>query len=141
MVSIRIARCSSPRPDTASVSGWSVSSTRIATFRSSSRYSRSRTWRVATNLPHPPAQGGAVTLTSTRMVGSFPPRLAIQPLAPLARSHEPARPPGKGRVVHHEVHRDGGLLHRDPCQPLQVLAVRHRLADLHPIQPPQRHDV
>ena len=37
IVSIRMPRCSSPRPDTVWVSGLSVSSTRSATFRSSSR--------------------------------------------------------------------------------------------------------
>ena len=37
MVSMRIERWSSPRPFTVNVSGWSVSSTRSATFRSSSR--------------------------------------------------------------------------------------------------------
>ena len=51
MVSIRIVRWSSPRPDTVHVSVESVSSTRSATFRSSSRYSRSRTWRDVTNFP------------------------------------------------------------------------------------------
>src|SRR5215475_8686214 len=57
IVSIRIVRCSSPRPDTVHVSVDSVSSTRSATLRSSSRYSRSRTWREVTNFPSLPANG------------------------------------------------------------------------------------
>ena len=70
IVSIRMARCSSPRPDTVYVSGLSVGSTLSATLRSSSWKSRSRTWRLVTNLPSRPAKGELLTMKSTEMVGS-----------------------------------------------------------------------
>src|SRR4029079_6263736 len=70
MVSIRIVRCSSPRPETVQVSVDSVSSTRNATFLSSSRYSRSRTCRDVTNFPSRPANGELLTRKSTEIVGS-----------------------------------------------------------------------
>src|SRR5687768_7028999 len=70
MVSIRMPRCSSPRPETVWVSGLSVSSTRSATFRSSSRYSRSLSWRLVTYFPSRPAKGPLFTMTSTEIVGS-----------------------------------------------------------------------
>ena len=70
IVSIRMERCSSPRPDTVHVSVESVSSTRSATLRSSSRYSRSRSWRDVTNFPSLPANGELLTRKSTEIVGS-----------------------------------------------------------------------
>ena len=70
IVSIRMPRCSSPRPETVWVSGLSVSSTRSATFRSSSRYSRSRSWRLVTYFPSRPAKGPLFTMKSTEIVGS-----------------------------------------------------------------------
>src|SRR2546422_1926 len=70
MVSISTPRCSSPRPDTVNVCGSAVSSTRRATFRSSSRNSRSRSWRPVTYFPSRPAKGESFTLTSTEIVGS-----------------------------------------------------------------------
>ena len=70
IVSIRMERWSSPRPDTLQVSVLSVSSTRSATLRSSSLYSRSRSCREVTNLPSLPAKGELFTRKSTLMVGS-----------------------------------------------------------------------
>ncbi len=70
IVSIRMPRCSSPRPDTVNVWGSSVSSTRRATFFSSSRNSRSRSCRPVTNFPSRPANGESFTLKSTEIVGS-----------------------------------------------------------------------
>ncbi len=70
IVSIRMARWSSPRPDTVWVSGLSVGSTLSATFRSSSLKSRSRTCRLVTYLPSRPANGLLLTMKSTEMVGS-----------------------------------------------------------------------
>ena len=70
IVSIRMPRWSSPRPETVWVSGLSVSSTRSATLRSSSRNSRSRSWRLVTYLPSRPANGPLFTMKSTEIVGS-----------------------------------------------------------------------
>src|SRR5256885_7570113 len=61
MFSMRMVRCSSPRPETRSMSGSSVSSTRSATLLCSSRYSRSRNCRLVTNLPSRPASGEVLT--------------------------------------------------------------------------------
>src|SRR6184192_1931924 len=57
IVSIRMPRCSSPRPETVNVWGSSVSSTRSATLRSSSLNNRSRSCRPVTNFPSRPANG------------------------------------------------------------------------------------
>ncbi len=70
IVSIRMPRCSSPRPETLWVSGLSVGSTRSATLRSSSLKSRSRNWRLVTYLPSRPAKGPLFTMKSTEIVGS-----------------------------------------------------------------------
>src|SRR5258708_1026624 len=90
-------RCSSPRPDTVNVWGSSVSSTRSATLRSSSRYKRSRTWRPVTNLPSRPANGESFTRTSTEMVGSSTAMPATRsggsPAPPLFPISPPTRPP------------------------------------------------
>ncbi len=48
----------------------SVSSTRIATFVSTSLKSRSRRFREVTNLPSRPAKGESFTLKSMETVGS-----------------------------------------------------------------------
>ncbi len=63
-------RCSSPRPETLKVSMLSVSSTRMATFVSTSLKSRSRRFREVTNLPSRPAKGESFTLKSMETVGS-----------------------------------------------------------------------
>ncbi len=52
------------------MSGLSVSSTRSATLRSSSRKSRSRSWRLVTYFPSRPAKGPLFTMKSTEIVGS-----------------------------------------------------------------------
>ena len=70
IVSIRMERCSSPRPLTVHVSVESVSSTLRATLRSSSLYSRSRSCREVTNFPSLPAKGELLTRKSTLIVGS-----------------------------------------------------------------------
>src|SRR6266581_3589650 len=70
IVSISTPRWSSPRPDTVNVWGSSVSSTRSATLRSSSRNNRSRSCRPVTNFPSRPANGESLTLQSTEIVGS-----------------------------------------------------------------------
>ncbi len=67
---MRIDRCSSPRPRTSNVSAESVSSTRSATFDSSSRISRSRIWRDVRYLPSRPANGDALTMKYIETVGS-----------------------------------------------------------------------
>ena len=61
MFSIRIDRCSSPRPDTLNLSGSSVVSTRSATLCLSSRSNRSPIWRLVRNLPSLPANGDLLT--------------------------------------------------------------------------------
>src|SRR5438132_1649173 len=65
-----MVRCSPPRPETLSTSGSSVSSTRSATLPCSSRYSRSRSWRLVTNLPSRPASGEVFTWKFIASVGS-----------------------------------------------------------------------
>ena len=67
---MRIASCSSPRPETLKVSGESVSSTRSATLLRFSRQSRSRSWVEVTNLPSLPAKGETLEEKSMATVGS-----------------------------------------------------------------------
>ena len=66
---MRMARCSSPRPDRIHSPATSVSSTRRATFCSSSRIRRSRIWRLVTYLPSRPAKGLVLTEKVMRTVG------------------------------------------------------------------------
>src|SRR5699024_9283037 len=70
MVSIKIDKCSSPRPETLKQSVDSVSSTRILTLVSTSLNRRSRKLRDVTNLPSWPAKGLSLTMKFMEMVGS-----------------------------------------------------------------------
>src|SRR5438093_597318 len=56
IISIRMASCSSPRPDTRKVSGESVSSTRMPTLIRFSFMSRSQSWVEVANRPSLPAR-------------------------------------------------------------------------------------
>src|SRR5205823_5525197 len=67
--------------------------------------------------------------------------LPKQPLPQLPAGHELPFPPGERRVVHLDVHRDRRLLDRDPREPLEAAGRRHGLADLHPGEPRERHDL
>ena len=68
--SIRMERCSSPRPLTRNVSVLSVSSTRMDTLVLTSVNSRSRRLRDVTYLPSRPANGLSLTMNSMATVGS-----------------------------------------------------------------------
>src|SRR5260363_251087 len=68
--SIRIVRCSSPRPETSKTVSSSVSLTRNATLCFSSRINRSRNCRLVTNLPSRPASGEVFTQKFMVNVGS-----------------------------------------------------------------------
>ena len=68
--SIRIERCSSPRPETRNLSGSSVCSTRKATLCTSSFSRRSKILREVTNLPSLPANGEVLTWKVIVTVGS-----------------------------------------------------------------------
>src|SRR5699024_10795751 len=70
MVSIKMDKCSSPRPETLKQSVESVSSTRILTLVSTSLNRRSRKLRDVTNLPSWPAKGLSLTMKFIEMVGS-----------------------------------------------------------------------
>mmetsp|Transcript_30297 Transcript_30297/g.77258 ORF Transcript_30297/g.77258 Transcript_30297/m.77258 type:complete len:375 (-) Transcript_30297:982-2106(-) len=70
MFSIRMPRCSVPRPDTTNASAVSPGSTRSARLRSSSRSRRSLRLREVTNLPSLPAKGEVLTLNVMDTVGS-----------------------------------------------------------------------
>ena len=70
MISIRIASCSPPRPDTRNVSGESVSSTRMPGLSLRSFRSRSRSWGEVTNRPSRPANGETLDENSIDTVGS-----------------------------------------------------------------------
>ena len=74
MVSIRIDKCSSPRPETLNLSASPVSSTFSATLCAVSRVKRSRNWRLVRNLPPErsltPANGESLTWKVIEMVGS-----------------------------------------------------------------------
>ena len=70
MFSIKIERCSSPRPETRKRSGLSVSSTRNATLCTNSFSRRSRILRDVTNLPSLPANGELFTWNVMVTVGS-----------------------------------------------------------------------
>ena len=70
IISIRIESCSSPRPSTFICSGVSVGSTRIETLPSSSRSSRSFSWRDVTYWPSRPAIGDVLTPKIIDTVGS-----------------------------------------------------------------------
>ena len=69
MFSIRMPRCSSPRPETLKASCLSVSSTFSATLLSSSLNSRSRRFRLVTYLPSLPTNGESFTLNIIVSVG------------------------------------------------------------------------
>mmetsp|Transcript_37956 Transcript_37956/g.112374 ORF Transcript_37956/g.112374 Transcript_37956/m.112374 type:complete len:248 (+) Transcript_37956:730-1473(+) len=69
MFSIRMPRCSAPRPDTTNASAVSPGSTRSARLRSSSRSRRSLMLRDVTNLPSLPANGDVLTLKTIDTVG------------------------------------------------------------------------
>ena len=70
MVSMRMARCSSPRPETKNVSGVSPSLTRSEMLRSSSAYRRSRSLREVDHCPSRPVNGEVLTEKAMRTVGS-----------------------------------------------------------------------
>ena len=70
MVSMRIDRCSSPRPLTLKVSVVSVSSTRMDTLVLTSLNSRSRMFRLVTYRPSRPAKGLSLTEKVISMVGA-----------------------------------------------------------------------
>ena len=68
--SMRIARCSSPRPDTFTPSARPRSSTRSATLTRNSRSSLSLIWRSVTARPSSPAKGPVLTRKNMATVGS-----------------------------------------------------------------------
>ena len=70
IISMRIDSCSSPRPTTFICSGESVGSRRIDTLPSSSRSSRSVSWRDVTYCPSRPAIGDVLTPKIIETVGS-----------------------------------------------------------------------
>jgi hypothetical protein len=70
IISIRMASCSSPRPETRKVSGESVSSTRMPTLTRRSFPRRSRSWVEVTYLPSRPANGETLDENSIDTVGS-----------------------------------------------------------------------
>ncbi len=70
MFSMRMPRCSSPRPETLNLSGSSPSSTRRATLCLSSSCRRSRSTREVTYLPSRPANGEVLTWKVMLTVGS-----------------------------------------------------------------------
>ena len=68
--SMRMPRCSSPRPETFTPSGRPRSSTRRATFTRSSRSRRSLIWRRVTAWPSWPENGPLLTRKNMETVGS-----------------------------------------------------------------------
>ena len=70
MVSIKIERWSTPRPQTANDSLPSTGRTRSATLRSSSFSKRVLSWRVVTYFPSLPAKGDVLMLKIISKVGS-----------------------------------------------------------------------
>ena len=70
MVSIRIDKCSSPRPATLNISALSVGSTRNAMSVSISLYNLSANLRLVTGSPSLPAKGELFTLLNISKVGS-----------------------------------------------------------------------
>ena len=71
MVSIRIDKCNSPRPETIHLpSSSSLLRTRNARFLSNSLVKRSWMWREVTNLPSLPKKGESLIANSILMVGS-----------------------------------------------------------------------
>ena len=70
IISIRIASCSSPRPETLKASGESVGSSRIETLVSASFSSRSLSLREVTCLPSRPLNGESLTDSTIEIVGS-----------------------------------------------------------------------
>ena len=70
MVSIKTERCNTPRPKTKNLSAASVSSRRIAKFRSSSFSKRSLMCLEVTNFPSCPKKGESFIVKSMLMVGS-----------------------------------------------------------------------
>ncbi len=69
MVSISTPSCNSPRPATSKLSLSSLSVTRMATFDSASRSSRSRIMRLVTLVPSRPASGLSLTAKRIDRVG------------------------------------------------------------------------
>ena len=70
MVSIRMDRCKTPRPNTKNLSAESVGSTRMAKFFSNSRSKRSLMWREVTYFPSFPKKGESLMVNNILMVGS-----------------------------------------------------------------------
>ena len=71
IISIKIERCSIPRPATWNSSVLSGSLvTRMATFFSSSFINRSRSWRLVTKVPSRPANGESLMRNTMLKVGS-----------------------------------------------------------------------
>ena len=73
--------------------------------------------------------------------GDVPLQFTEEALAELSRCHIFSGPAREGSVVDPEVGRQGGPFDGDPAHPLPVAGVGHRLADLDPLEPRQRHDV
>ncbi len=70
MFSIRMERCSSPRPETWKVSALAVLATLSETLVLSSRSRRSRMFLEVTSLPSRPAKGEELTMKFMERVGS-----------------------------------------------------------------------
>ena len=99
IVSIKILKCNSPRPETLKQSVESVSSTLKLTFFSSSVYKRFLSWREVTNLPSVPANGLSFTEkfickvgSSTLIKGNAFGVLGSQIVSPIWISEKPAIP-------------------------------------------------
>ena len=97
IISMRMASCSSPRPDTRKVSGESVSSTRMPTLVRRSFHSRSRSWVEVTYLPSRPENGETLDEksidtvgSSTRISGSACGRSASAMVSPISMASMPA---------------------------------------------------
>ena len=68
-------------------------------------------------------------------------QLPVQAVLQLAAGDVLPIPPGERTVVDDEVHRDGGLLHRNPLHPLGHVHRGEGLADFDLLEPGERHDV
>ena len=67
--------------------------------------------------------------------------LTLKPLTNLAAGDELALPPGQGRVIHNEVHGQGGLVHLQHGQRLHGGGVADRGADVELLNAIDEHDV
>ena len=139
IISMRMASCSSPRPDTRKVSGESVSSTRMPTLVRRSFHSRSRSWVEVTYLPSRPENGETLDEKSIDTVGSST-RISGQRLRPLGVGDGLADLHGLDAGHRHQV-AGGRLRDLHPLEPL--VAVEHRdLGDVGaPVAVQHRHPV